>query len=67
MTEKLKESSKSTNFWNNLSNIASLGTMVILVSFIKDQEVIKNMVIGYMASAGFFNTGNILSHLNKNK
>lgn len=65
MREKLKQSAKSSNFWNNISTIASLITLAVLISFVEDQETVKEMILAYMSSSGFHNAGNILSHVNK--
>ncbi len=64
---KLKASAGSSNFWNNLSNIASIIGVVILISTVDDADVAKQMIWAYMVSSGFYNVGNILSHINKNK
>lgn len=67
MREKLKLASTSTNFWNNLSTIASLAAAIILISFVHDEEAAKDMIWAVLATSGFHNVGNILAHMNKPK
>lgn len=67
MRQKLKEASTSTNFWNNLSTIASLIAVTVLISFVRDDESAKEMIWAVLISSGFHNAGNILAHMNKEK
>lgn len=65
--ERFSDSSKSTNFWNNMSNIASLATLVILLNMVKEPQALHQMIWAFLASSGFHNVGNIISHLNADK
>lgn len=67
MIEKLKHSSKSTNFWNNASTIVSLGLLALLTNKIEDPESIKQLVLVLLGSTGVHNMGNILAHVNNPK
>jgi hypothetical protein len=67
MRQKLKDAATSTNFWNNLSTIASLIAGTVLISFIHDENTMKEMVWAVLLSSGFHNAGNILAHMNKAK
>ncbi len=67
MKERLKESAKSTNFWNNLANVISLGLLLGILSFVTDKESTKEIILAYLSGSGVHNMGNILAHLNKDK
>lgn len=65
MRQKLNNSIASTNFWNNLSTIASLVAVTVLISFVRDEDSAKEMIWAVLISSGFHNAGNILAHMNK--
>ena len=65
MKEKLKQSAKSSNFWNNISTISSLIVFGGILAFVKDPQVMKDLILAYMSSSGIHNAGNVLAHINK--
>ena len=65
MREKIKQSAKSTNFWNNVANIASLVVLLAALHFSDDKDSILQIIIAYLGASGSHNLGNILAHMNK--
>lgn len=65
MKERIKRSAKSSNFWNNLANVASLGLLILILSYTTDKDAAKDIILAYMSGSGLHNMGNILSHMNK--
>lgn len=65
MKEKIINSAKSTNFWNNISNIVSGIVLVVLALAVKDPETLKNIILIYAGSTAPHNAGNIMAHINK--
>lgn len=65
MREKLKQSAKSTNFWNNLSTIISSAIMMAIILSVKDAETQRQILLAFLGSSGVHNAGNILAHVNK--
>lgn len=65
MKEKLLKSAKSSNFWNNIANIASLAVLLGILSYIQDKEAVKEIILAFLAGNGSHNIGNIMAHMNK--
>ena len=64
MLQKLKASSKSSNFWNNLATVGSLLLIAFLTS-LQNPETIKDINLSQFATIILFNAANILYHSNK--
>lgn len=65
MREKLKQSAKSSNFWNNVSTIISSLIVMGIVVFVKDPEAQQQILLAFLSSSGVHNAGNVLAHMNK--
>lgn len=65
MREKLKQSAKSTNFWNNVSTILSSLIVLSIIYVVDDLETQKQVLTAFFASSGVHNVGNIFAHMNK--
>lgn len=65
MKAKLARSVTSTNFWNNVSSIASAIVGGILLAFINDPQTALEGGLMILITNGMHNAGNILAHMNK--
>lgn len=65
MKEKLQQSAKSTNFWNNVSTILGAIALGILTAVLENPESIKDAALMFLLTSGIHNAGNILAHMNK--
>lgn len=60
-----KQSSKSSNFWNNIATITSALITGMLMLASSDPEMIKSAGIAQIVSVVLYNAANILYHSNK--
>lgn len=67
MREKLRKSSKSTNFWSNVSTISSILIFAIINAAIQDPTLVLQSAWGLLISNALHTAGNILAHLNKDQ
>lgn len=65
MLKKLKQSKASSNFWTNVSTIVSALAYAALMTFVENPELIKDASALAVLSIVLQNTGNIITHLNK--
>ncbi|RTL03501.1 hypothetical protein EKK58_12945 [Candidatus Dependentiae bacterium] len=65
MREKLRRSSKSTNFWTNVSTISSILVFAFLNTAIQDPSLVLQGAWGLLIANALHTTGNILAHMNK--
>lgn len=62
---RLKASSQSTNFWNNIATIGAVLLSSIIMVYTNDPQQMKDMSLIQVVNVVLYNAANILSHMLK--